>query len=76
MQKDDYIIEEFEKDIWLYLDNDLPTERMNYWREQINNNPEIRAKFQETKNIRRRRRRGCGLVVSRLAALHKSVRSA
>ena len=51
MQNDDYIIEEFEKDIWLYLDNDLPTERMNYWSYQIQKNPEIRTKFQEAQSI-------------------------
>jgi hypothetical protein len=51
MQNDDYIIEEFEKDIWLYLDNDLPTERMNYWSYQIQQNPEIRTKFNEAESI-------------------------
>ena len=51
MQNDDYIIEEFEKDIWLYLDNDLPDERMNYWSIQIQNNPEIKTIFQETQSI-------------------------
>ena len=51
MQNDDYIIEEFEKDIWLYLDNDLPTERMNYWSNQIQQNPEIRTKLNEAQSI-------------------------
>ena len=51
MQNDDYIIEEFEKDIWLYLDNDLPTERMNYWNYQIQKNPEIRSKLNEAQII-------------------------
>jgi len=51
MQNDDYIIEEFEKDIWLYLDNDLPPERMNYWNSQIQNKPEIRNKLMEVQNF-------------------------
>ncbi len=51
MQNDDYIIEEFEKDIWLYLDNDLPTERMNYWSNQIENKPEIRRVLAETQGF-------------------------
>ena len=51
MQNDDYIIEEFEKDIWLYLDNDLPTERMNYWSNQIKNKPEIRRVLAETQGF-------------------------
>ena len=51
MQNDDYIIEEFEKDIWLYLDNDLPTERMNYWSNQIQNKPEIRRVLAETQGF-------------------------
>lgn len=51
MQNDDYIIEEFEKDIWLYLDNDLPAERMNYWRNQIQNKPEIKRVLTETQGL-------------------------
>lgn len=51
MQKNDYIFEEFEKDIWLYLDNDLPEERMNYWEVQIQNNPDIKQKLEEYQNF-------------------------
>ena len=51
MQNDDYIIEEFEKDIWLYLDNDLPPERMNYWNNQIENKPEFRRVLAETQGF-------------------------
>lgn len=51
MQNEDYIIEEFEKDIWLYLDNDLPVERMNYWSNQIQNKPEIKRVLMETQGF-------------------------
>ncbi len=51
MQKDNYIFEEFEKDIWLYMDNDLPNERVNYWNAQIQNCPELRRFLMETQNF-------------------------
>lgn len=51
MQNDDYIIEEFEKDIWLYMDDNLPVERMDYWRNQIQNKPEIRRVLLETQGF-------------------------
>lgn len=51
MQNEDYIIEEFEKDIWLYLDNDLPVERMNYWSNQIQNKSEIKRVLMETQGF-------------------------
>ncbi|NOX66584.1 MAG: hypothetical protein GXO85_12555 [Chlorobi bacterium] len=47
MLEDEHLIDEFEKDIWLYLDNDLPTERMNFWETQIQNNAKIGQKFNE-----------------------------
>ncbi len=51
MQNDDYIIEEFGKDIWLYLDNDLPSERMDYWNNQIQTRPEIQRVLTETQEF-------------------------
>jgi len=38
MLKNEHLIDELEKDIWLYLANDLSTERMNFWETQIQNN--------------------------------------
>ncbi len=52
MQNDDYIIEEFGKDIWLYLDNDLPSERMDYWNNQIQTRPEIQRVLRVGGNLR------------------------
>lgn len=51
MPNDEYIIEEFEKDIWLYLDNDLPPERMDYWNNQIQTKLEIQRVLTETQNF-------------------------
>lgn len=43
------IAEEFERELWSYLDGDLPDERMKYWAEQISSSGEIRSIYEETK---------------------------
>lgn len=48
MPNDKYLTEEFEKDMWLFLDEDLPAERMSFWKNQIKKNDEIKKKFKET----------------------------
>ena len=48
MPNDKYLNEEFEKDMWLFLDEDLPAERMNFWKNQIKKNDEIKKKLNET----------------------------
>jgi len=51
MQKDKHLIEEFEKEVWLFLDNNLPSERMSFWETQIRNNLVIKQKFEEIQNL-------------------------
>ncbi len=43
------LVRDFEKEIWLYLDNDLPESRMNFWNEKIESVPEILELLNETK---------------------------
>ncbi len=42
------IMQEFEKEMWLYLDKSLPKERMDYWEKQLEQNLELSRMFQET----------------------------
>lgn len=51
MFNDKYLIDEFDKDIWLYLDKDLPKERMIFWENQIENNAEIEFQYKEILNF-------------------------
>ncbi|MEE9432367.1 MAG: hypothetical protein V3V16_15075 [Melioribacteraceae bacterium] len=41
MSIENTILKEFEKEIWLYLDNDLSEERMLFWAKQIEQNKEL-----------------------------------
>ena len=45
----DNLIRDFEKEIWLYLDNDLPESRMKFWNENIESVPELLELLNETK---------------------------
>ena len=42
-------IRDFEKEIWLYLDNDLPESRMKYWNYMIGSDPKLLDLLNETK---------------------------
>jgi len=45
--ENNFLIEEFEKEVWLYLDNDLPEERLNYWRNHLASNPALKLWLDE-----------------------------
>jgi len=45
----DNIIKEFENEVWLYLDGDLPESKINYWNEKIEAFPELLDLLNETK---------------------------
>ena len=47
----DYLIKEFENEIWLYLDGDLPESRIKFWNEKINDVPELLEILNETKQV-------------------------
>jgi hypothetical protein len=47
----DHIIKEFENEIWLYLDGDLPESRLNFWNEKIEKIPELLDMLNETKQV-------------------------
>jgi len=40
-QDKNQLYKEFEKELWLYLDKDLPEERMQFWENKISENPEL-----------------------------------
>lgn len=42
------LINNFEKEIWLFIDKSLPKDRMNYWEEKLNESEELRKYFDET----------------------------
>lgn len=43
--------EEFEKEIWFYIDNSLSTKRKNFWDEKLIDFPELKAEFKETAKV-------------------------
>ena len=45
--ENDFLIEEFEKEVWLYLDNNLPEKRLNYWRNHLASNPALKQWLDE-----------------------------
>jgi hypothetical protein len=47
----DHIIKEFQKEIWLYLDEDLTERRIIYWNEKIEKIPELLDMLNETKHV-------------------------
>ena len=46
-QEQKQLYKEFEKEVWLYLDNDLPEERMKYWEEQLQKYPGLNSYIQD-----------------------------
>jgi hypothetical protein len=47
----DHLIIEFENEIWLYLDGDLPESRLKYWNEKIDSVPGLLEILNETKQV-------------------------
>jgi hypothetical protein len=45
------VIELFEHEVWLYLDNDLEDDRMEFWENQISSNAELQKILNETKQL-------------------------
>lgn len=41
----------FENEIWLYIDNSLPQQRMNYWKRQLEKNLELQEFYENTKHV-------------------------
>ncbi len=46
-QEKNQLLNEFEKEIWLYLDNALSSERIKYWDEKLNEIPELNKFMQD-----------------------------
>jgi hypothetical protein len=44
-----HLINEFEKEIWLYMDGDLPESRKKFWEDKIEQVPELLNMLNETK---------------------------
>lgn len=52
MQSDiNKLSEEFEKEIWLYIDESLPEERMKFWDEHITRFPQLQQMLNETNKV-------------------------
>ena len=50
-QEEKQLFEEFEKEVWLYLDGDLSESKMNFWKQKIEELPELKNYIEEYKNI-------------------------
>ena len=47
----DMICKSFEQDMWLYLDNELPDEKMEYWRSHLKSCTECENLLSETEKL-------------------------
>jgi hypothetical protein len=45
------LVEQFEREVWLYLDNDLSPERMKFWNEKIIVHQELKSLLDENKKL-------------------------
>src|SRR4030042_3134732 len=45
------LITEFENEMWLYLEESLPSERMNFWDEQLRNHPALKKMLGDTQTV-------------------------
>lgn len=50
-QEKKQLYNQFEKEVWLYLDRDLPDDRMTYWREKIDELPELKKFIEDYKIV-------------------------
>ena len=50
-QEEHQLFKEFEQEIWLYLDNELPEERMKFWESEIINNPKLQQVLEEYNTV-------------------------
>lgn len=51
MSTDNKLLLEFEKEIWLYIDKDLPEERIHFWTKAINENVELQNLLESTNSF-------------------------
>ncbi|PKL90022.1 MAG: hypothetical protein CVV23_01395 [Ignavibacteriae bacterium HGW-Ignavibacteriae-2] len=45
------LAKQFETEIWLYIDGDLKPEKIKFWDDQMESNPQLRRIFEETKEL-------------------------
>ena len=45
------LVEQFEREVWMYLDNDLSPERMKFWNEKIIEHQELKSLLDENKKL-------------------------
>jgi hypothetical protein len=46
-----HLVEQFEREVWLYLDNDLSPERMKFWNEKIIEHRELKSLLDENEKL-------------------------
>lgn len=51
LSKTKQLIEQFEREVWLYLDNDLSPERMKFWNEKIVEHKELKSLLNENRKL-------------------------
>ncbi len=51
LSKTKQLIEQFEREVWLYLDNDLSPERMKFWNEKIVEHKELKSLLDENRKL-------------------------
>ena len=50
-QEEQQLYKEFEKQVWLFMDNDLPENKMQFWNEKLREIPELNNCINEYKRI-------------------------
>jgi hypothetical protein len=50
-QEEKQLLQKFEKEVWLYLDGDLSESKMNFWKQKIEEIPELKNFIEEYSSI-------------------------
>lgn len=50
-QEEKHLFQKFEKEVWLFLDGDLPESRINFWKKNIEEFPFLKKYIEEYKSI-------------------------
>ena len=50
-QEQKQLYKEFEKEVWLFLDKELPDERMDFWQEQLEKFPQLKNCIDEYRYV-------------------------
>ncbi|MFC2134193.1 hypothetical protein ACFLR4_03940 [Bacteroidota bacterium] len=51
MQSEEKLLEEFELEMWLYIEESLPEDRMKFWSGHLNNSPELKQMLDDSLKV-------------------------